>query len=96
MPDGIKAVAATVFQLQKDARSIYLPDGLVSIGVRAFFQCKADTISVPASVEYMGKDALMGSRISKIFFRGTPEQWKIMDENGNAYSVQSVTVEYIE
>ena len=96
VPDGIKAVAATVFQLQKDARSIYLPDGLVSIGVRAFFQCKADTISVPASVEYMGKDALMGSRISKIFFRGTPEQWKIMDETGNAYSVQSVTVEYIE
>ena len=94
VPEGIKGIAYGVFQMEDNATSIYLPDGLVAIGFQAFHQCKAESISIPSSIEYIDNHVFLGSRIKTVTFRGTEDQWKILDKNGEPYVFSSIAVEY--
>lgn len=94
VPEGVKVIAARVFQTEDKATCIYLPTGVTAIGFQAFHQCKAESISIPSSIEYIDNYVFLGSRIKTVTFRGTEDQWKILDKNGEPYVFSSIAVEY--
>lgn len=77
LPAGIKTVATEAFALS-GIEEIVLPEGLTTIGMRAFYGCESlKKITIPASVTKIGKSAFAGCQnLTSIDYAGTEEQWQ--------------------
>lgn len=60
IPDGVKAISDDAFNNQGELTEIQLPDGLETIGIRAFAGAGIKTITIPPTVESIGGYAFYG------------------------------------
>jgi hypothetical protein len=61
LPDGVKTIGDVAFYGCGNLRELAVTDGVISIGYRAFGQCKwLETIGLPASLETIGEEAFFG------------------------------------
>jgi hypothetical protein len=61
LPDGVKTIGDVAFYGCGNLRELAVTDGVISIGYRAFGQCKGlETIGLPASLETIGEEAFFG------------------------------------
>lgn len=60
-------IARDVFAEQKQLRSIYMEEGIVRIGVKAFFECEnLQTVHFPESLEMIDSDAFSNTALTKL------------------------------
>ncbi len=60
VPDGIKEIAYEAFFNQRELAEVKLPEGLETIGVRAFVGAGIKTITIPSTVKAIGSYAFYG------------------------------------
>ena len=61
---------------QMITNSVVLPEGMESIGSRAFYGSRVQTVYIPSSVNYIGYNALDTAAV--IWYEGTEEEWKAL------------------
>ncbi|MDE7346634.1 MAG: leucine-rich repeat protein [Muribaculaceae bacterium] len=57
IPDGVTEVKPYSFVTLGKLKSVNIPSGVKSIGAQAFYECQAPSVSIPASVDYIGYGA---------------------------------------
>ena len=55
--EGTRVIAPTAFIYCFELRSIYIPNTVTSIMKSAFFECNITSLTIPASVSYIGRQA---------------------------------------
>lgn len=61
--------------------NLVIPDGVESIGYVAFFRTQSDyTLIVPKTIKYIGEDGLYLASSSKIFYKGTKEEFETIEK----------------
>lgn len=81
IPSGVKTIGNTAFG-STGLTEVTIPDGVESIEAYAFSACKSlTTVTIPASVTTIGSNAFVSSPNAKIYYAGTPEQWKALIGN---------------
>lgn len=78
--DG-KVIAADKYAENKTINSVYVPDGVETIGAHAFSGCIwLYDVSLPASLRHIDASAFDGCyNLSNVFFRGSEEEWNKVD-----------------
>lgn len=62
IPEIVKKIGSSAFNMNKELRIVQLNEGLVEIGEFAFDTCDISTISIPSSVEIIGKSAFTNNK----------------------------------
>lgn len=74
-----------------------IKDGTLSLADKAMGYCYADTVVVPASVQYIGKDSLYNGGDVTIQYQGTKAQWEAIEKHeawdGGGAGRGTITVE---
>ena len=96
LPDdgSIKHIEEGMFD-SYSGTSVFIPDGVISIGASAFTSTEVTEISLPASLERLDDVAIYNYNLvigkTKIIYRGTMAQWKKVKGTGrqslNSYEV---------
>lgn len=62
--DGLESVGASAFRVCGKLKSVELPDSVTAIGTEAFLDTNIESFRVPASLDFLGENALvtMGAR----------------------------------
>ncbi len=90
LPDGITSIGSSAFGSCRSLTTITLPDGITSIGSSAFSLSGLDTITFPASTEFIGAHVLDGCTLQSIFIQTvTPPSG---DPFADIYNVQNIYV----
>jgi len=73
VPSGITHIADSAFGNLSNLTNVTLPEGLVSIGARAFVNCNPTELVIPSTVEYIGDQAVLycESTLSYIIIKAT-------------------------
>ena len=79
---GTKGIANCAFRNCKNLKRIVLPDGVIAIGNNAWEECTGlKSITIPDSVKSIGNKAFYWCyNLNEIYFKGTVEQWKRINE----------------
>lgn len=75
MGNSVKVISHYAFENCSKLANINLPDSLTFIGDLAFSECSLTSITIPSSVNYIGKWGLNCRKLNNIIFKGTVEQW---------------------
>ena len=80
--DNSQLTVISGFQYCENLKEIILPDNVANIGYSAFSDCRGLTnITIPASVTSIGMSAFVHcSSLSSITFKGTMDQWNMIDK----------------
>lgn len=74
-----------------------IKEGTISLADKAMGYCYADTVTVPASVQYIGRNSLYNGGDVTIRFQGTKAQWEAIEKHeawdGGSTGHGTITVE---
>ena len=84
--NSVKTIGDNAFQSCEMVVELVLPDSVQTIGFAAFRDCESlDSIVIGTAVEYIGQIAFLGvGQQIEVRYRGTEEQWKQIELDGNA------------
>ena len=68
VPDGVTKVEQYCFYAVNVLQSVILPDGLIEIGERAFYESKISSINIPDSVTTYGYGAFQYGKLTSFVF----------------------------
>ncbi len=95
LPSTLKAINDGTFCECRGMFEIIFSEGITQIGEKAFTETGFRKITLPSSINSIGKEAFVKnkySRIPTIVFKGTAEQW-LEVETGENWSSSATTVE---
>ncbi len=84
LPSTLTRVSDNAFLECKQLIGTVLPDSITHIGERAFREITEPHFTLPASVEYIGREALAIHELTVIIYPGTLEEWEnkvVKEEN---------------
>ncbi|MBQ2315614.1 MAG: leucine-rich repeat protein, partial [Treponema sp.] len=86
--DAFNASSSNIPNLKQYLTGITLPNTLIKIGHCALSECTAlsGTLTIPASVEYLGYLCFEGTSLSGLSYENTTSIWKKYDWNDNLMS----------
>ena len=98
IPEGVKVLGNSVFSNCRSLKSVFIPDGVTSIGRDAFFFCLSlSEVVMPKSVVSIDRSAFDKSKLSRIYYAGTAEDWaKIEIDESNEFLSESAVYYYSE
>ncbi len=77
LPDGVTKIDSGAFYDCSSLTSITIPDGVTSFGESAFRDCSSLTsITIPNSVEFIPAKVFSGCGLTRVYYCGTPDEWK--------------------
>ena len=80
IPGNVLSIGESAFSNCDSLESVNISQGVTSIGSKAFYDCTSlADITIPESVTSMGTDMFTYTKIKKITFGGTVNQWKAMN-----------------
>ncbi|MCM1437842.1 MAG: leucine-rich repeat protein [Roseburia sp.] len=93
--DSVTKIGDGAFSECTNLVSVKLGNGVTKIGNKAFdggyTRCGLEEINIPASVEYIGKDAFQGCyNLQKIKYEGTAEDWCAIEFAENTADTSAV------
>ncbi len=93
--DGsVTKIGDSAFESYHNITNIIIPDGVASIGNRAFLDCRFTSVTIPDSVTSIGNEAFFScNNLTDIYFTGTVEEWNAI-EKSNADIPTSATIHY--
>ena len=69
IPDGVTAIADSVFEGNNDIKSVVFPEGLERIGDRAFFRCdRIEAVTIPATLKDIGVSGLSCDYLKTVYY----------------------------
>lgn len=70
VPDGVTVIGDNAFSVCRKLTTVMLPNGVHSIGEKAFFGSSLSDISIPKSVSFTGSNAFQQTSLTSIEFPG--------------------------
>lgn len=92
LPNTIKKIGKSAF-LGTSIKSIYLPEGLQSIGGNAFAKCKElKSVSIPSSVVSIGVNAFSSSGLESLYIPETVTDFNLINIVNNCTSLKNLYI----
>ena len=66
LPGNLKTVPAQAFYGDTSLNAVVIPEGVTSIGSKAFANSSVKTLTLPASLKSIASDAFSGTKITKV------------------------------
>lgn len=73
IPEGVRGIKDYAFDGCTNLKSVTIPEGVTQISAETFCECKIESMTLPASIEYIWCDALHGCKT--VTYNGTLDQW---------------------
>ena len=80
IPLSVTKIGTRAFNACAGLKSVSIPSGITEIGEEAFSFCSSVSgeLSLPNCLKALGKNAFMGTQISKVSFDGTTQEWEAL------------------
>ena len=88
LPNSLRSIETNAFYSCKQLYSIVLPEGLTSLGQYAFSNCSnLSSVVIPTSMNSMESTAFYNTRVYRIYYMGTADEWANMQIDPGDYVV---------
>ena len=77
IPEGVTHIEDYAFEGCINLKSVTIPEGVTQISAETFWECKIESVTLPASIEAIWCDALQGCKT--VTYDGTLAQWCAVD-----------------
>ena len=88
LPNSLRSIETNAFYSCKQLYSIVLPEGLTNLGRYAFSNCSnLSSVVIPTSMNSMESTAFYNTRVYRIYYMGTADEWANMQIDPDDYVV---------
>ena len=93
LPQSVTSIGALAFCNCKSLKSIVIPDGVSGISYAAFLRCASlESVTLPENLEVLVDASFFDTALSEIVFKGTKEQWELVEKMKGWTNVKNYTV----
>ena len=92
IPDTVTEIDNSAFMYCSNLSEVVIPNSVTKIGHRAFNGCPIYSVTLPASVAYIGNEAF-GNKLTDLYYDGTQEEWNAIEIDQYAFP-DSVTLHF--
>ncbi|MBR2340780.1 MAG: leucine-rich repeat domain-containing protein [Clostridia bacterium] len=88
LPSTLKSISRNAFASNTSLKTLVIPEGVETIGYRAFYKVTLETLVVPKSMTTIGAQLFNNGSVATIKYAGTQAEWEAMilnvvDGSGN-------------
>lgn len=81
-PGSVVSIGSAAF-FETNIRQLIICDGVGSIESTSFYMSNIEELVISSSVSYIGKNALVGGRVRRVYYCGSAEDWKKIKREGD-------------